>query len=536
VSKNYQSYIIGIILLIFPSVTSFFNIYSQQNGRENMLVSSIQSGALDTVCFLIDTVHINEVVKPTGYTPLVLALTANQTKIIKYLLNNKANPNIRCKGKTPLMFACEANNKRQIKLLLSKGSKVNETDSAGNTALIYAVQKQPHSVARLLLKHGALLNARNNAGFTARDMAHLSGNKPMLNYLRTMFENHLPNYFDGPYVFYRGKNKIEMFYFKYDSLKRRTYKYSCLSALNNTKGVIKNIAGDTLTDVVKTSFESGASFISGVEKMFVFGDIHGQCDSLKKFLINNHITDQFLNWTFGSGHLVFLGDIFDRGEQVTDVLWLIYKLENEAVQFGGKVHLILGNHEIMVLSGDLRYLTDKYYYLFKNLYFNYQNFYGNKTLLGRWLRSKNVILKINDNLFVHGGINPKLQQYNLSVDSINYKVRTYLNNKSKNKRKDPVMNFLIGADGPFWYRGMIPDDNGGPLSEEEVNRVFLYYNVNRIFVGHTIQSQITSYYSGKVYGLDVPFYLFAGKPMEAIYIESNNYFRVFSGGKKEKIK
>ena len=55
-----------------------------------------------------------------------------------------------------------------------------------------------------------------------------------------------------------------------------------------------------------------------------------------------------------------LGDVFDRGPNHLEILWLLYQLEAEAARAGGGVHLVLGNHEAMVLNGDLRYLNAKY--------------------------------------------------------------------------------------------------------------------------------------------------------------------------------
>ena len=69
--------------------------------------------------------------------------------------------------------------------------------------------------------------------------------------------------------------------------------------------------------------------------------------------------DSACHWTFGKGHLVICGDLFDRGNDVTAELWLLYKLEEEAKEKGGYVHTILGNHEIMNLSGDFPLCTAK---------------------------------------------------------------------------------------------------------------------------------------------------------------------------------
>ena len=105
-------------------------------------------------------------------------------------------------------------------------------------------------------------------------------------------------------------------------------------------------------------------------------------------LQNNGVIDKDFNWTFGNGHLVLTGDFVDRGEQVTEVLWLIYALEDKAKEAGGYVHYVLGNHEIMNMSGDLRYLNKKYVDNAALLNAHFVTLYGENSELGRWLRTK----------------------------------------------------------------------------------------------------------------------------------------------------
>ena len=91
-----------------------------------------------------------------------------------------------------------------------------------------------------------------------------------------------------------------------------------------------------------------------------FSDIHGQLDLMLEILRNNKVIDSNDNWAFGNGHMVITGDIFDRGEKVTEALWYLYGLERQAEALGGRLHLLLGNHEVMILNNDLRYLHPKY--------------------------------------------------------------------------------------------------------------------------------------------------------------------------------
>jgi hypothetical protein len=94
--------------------------------------------------------------------------------------------------------------------------------------------------------------------------------------------------------------------------------------------------------------------------LFIVADTHGEYEILVELLQKHRIIDAALRWSFRKGHLVFLGDVFDRGPNQTEILWLIYKLEAEAKQARGGVHLVLGNHEYMLMTGDVRYLNSKY--------------------------------------------------------------------------------------------------------------------------------------------------------------------------------
>src|SRR5580704_13147480 len=66
------------------------------------------------------------------------------------------------------------------------------------------------------------------------------------------------------------------------------------------------------------------------EKMLVLSDIEGEFENFRGLLIANHVMDNLYRWTFGRGHLVICGDLFDRGSDVAAELWLLYRLEDEA--------------------------------------------------------------------------------------------------------------------------------------------------------------------------------------------------------------
>ncbi|MEQ9007674.1 MAG: metallophosphoesterase, partial [Ekhidna sp.] len=123
---------------------------------------------------------------------------------------------------------------------------------------------------------------------------------------------------DGPYIFIEDQQLVE-------------------------KSVVEGVAvRKELTDAYDTIFRVQPSIFTGVDKIAALSDIHGQYDLAVEILRNNQIIDAELNWSFGDGHLVIVGDIFDRGDKVTVALWLIYELEQQARAVDGRVHYLLG--------------------------------------------------------------------------------------------------------------------------------------------------------------------------------------------------
>lgn len=118
--------------------------------------------------------------------------------------------------------------------------------------------------------------------------------------------------------------------------------------------------------------------------LFVVADTHGEYEILVQLLQNQGVIDGNLQWSFGSGHLVVLGDILDRGDRQTEILWLFYALEAAAEAASGGVHVLLGNHETHGwLGGDTRGLNPKYLHVAKVLGVDsYADLFGEDTVLG----------------------------------------------------------------------------------------------------------------------------------------------------------
>lgn len=236
------------------------------------------------------------------------------------------------------------------------------------------------------------------------------------------------------------------------------------------------------------------------DKLAVLSDVHGQFAVMRNLLQKQGIINQQLQWQFGTGHLVIVGDIVDRGEAVTESLWLLYQLEQQAREAGGQVHLLLGNHETMVLYDDVRYVNAKYLQVAQQLGTDYSSLFSKDTVLGAWLRSKPVLIQINDMLFVHAGLHPDYMALDMTLSEVNEHFRQSLGVAKNALKEVPILNFLYGSLGPIWYRGYFREQHA--ISDTQLTTLLRQLNISRIVVGHTSMDGIYSHHHGKVISVD----------------------------------
>src|SRR5210317_462188 len=189
--------------------------------------------------------------------------------------------------------------------------------------------------------------------------------------------------------------------------------------------------------------------VDNVDRVVAISDVHGAYDAMVETLRNVDIMDNELSWTGGTSHLVIVGDLLDRGPRSRDAMDLLMRLEEEAQSAGGRVHVLIGNHESMNMIGDLRYVSKEEYAAFaaeetpevrerwlaawaernnsdaETLRSRFDStfpagFFALRRALsaegkyGKWLLSKNVVAVINGTAFVHGGLPPELAEIGLA--------------------------------------------------------------------------------------------------------------------------
>lgn len=297
---------------------------------------------------------------------------------------------------------------------------------------------------------------------------------------------------DGPYAFYTEDNSIlELYWVCRDTIVHRTQPLA--ETIPVECGFHKPIqAAEPPSPLPEVRFEA--------RKIAALSDIHGQFEVLLELLRNNDIINETWDWNFADGHLVIAGDVFDRGPQQTEALWLLYQLDQQAVAHGGRVHMLLGNHETMVLYDDLRYLNSKYEHVASTLNRRFPELYGKDTVLGAWLHTRPVIVTVNDTVFMHGGLHPDYQELGMSVEDVNEHYRESLGIPRATLMETPVLQFLYGRLGPLWYRGYFRDQD--QLTSEQLDGLLESLSANQIVVGHTSFSGVYQHWNGRVINVD----------------------------------
>jgi len=285
----------------------------------------------------------------------------------------------------------------------------------------------------------------------------------------------------------------------------------------------------------------------GVERIVVFADVHGAYQELVSLLRETAVVDDALRWRAGRTHLVSLGDLLDRGADSRKVLDLLMRLESEARAAGGAVHQVLGNHEVMNIAGDLRYVSAAEYAAFAGAeddalrepawqrllaaepaasreefeavhprgYFAHRQAFSPAGRYGAWLLGKSFLLAINDTAFAHGGLPEMVAQ--LGLEEADRALRTQLAEYLQawgeiekelsparptgfQQRPDAVaamaaaeqadaLRTLQGAAvfttaGPTWFRGQALCN---PLVEtDNLEAALARLGVARLVIGHTV--------------------------------------------------
>jgi calcineurin-like phosphoesterase family protein len=295
--------------------------------------------------------------------------------------------------------------------------------------------------------------------------------------------------------------------------------------------------------------------IDGVERIVAVGDVHGAYDRLVEILRAAGLVDARLHWSGGRAHLVQLGDIVDRGGDSRKALDLLRRLEKEAARAGGAVHALLGNHEVMRMLGDVRYVSPGEYEAFvtarseetrENLLraaepesrerlrqeiplgrVEMDLAFGPQGEYGKWLRGHLAVVRINGILFLHGGISPALAATPCAV--VNDTVRRELTGDMAKLRSPAPDTMVTREDGPLWYRGLA---QGPPAFAPQVDEILAGQGARAIVIAHTVtpEGRIVRGFGGTVLQIDTgmqPAYVPSGRA-SALEIRGGTWTAIYT--------
>ncbi len=224
----------------------------------------------------------------------------------------------------------------------------------------------------------------------------------------------------------------------------------------------------------------------GIARVVALSDVHGAYDAMVETLGAAGVIDDDLAWSGGATHLVIVGDLLDRGPRSRDVMDFLMRLETEAPAAGGRVHLLIGNHESMNMIGDLRYVSAEEYAAFaadetaemrdrwyrawtKRLsadpedpavreqfdgrfpagYFALRRAFSSDGHYGRWLLTKPVIAVINGTAFVHGGLSPIVAD--IGLEGVNVDLQAQLAEYMRGVETLIEAEILLPTDNHYDY-------------------------------------------------------------------------------------
>jgi hypothetical protein len=266
--------------------------------------------------------------------------------------------------------------------------------------------------------------------------------------------------------------------------------------------------------------------VDGVPRIVAVGDVHGAYERFVAILRAAGILDERERWAGGRAHLVQLGDALDRGSEGPRVLDLLMRLERQARSAGGRVHALLGNHEVMNIMGDLRYVSPEEYQTFRTLksetlrhrayersleraqeaakakgekldevafrakfmeqvplgLVERSQAFSESGRYGSWLRGHDTVVVVNGVVFVHGGLTPEVAA--MGCDKVNSQVRREIGSDLGATLASPQASLAAGENGPLWYRGLTrgSEEELGP----QVDRVLGAADARAVVIGHTV--------------------------------------------------
>jgi len=261
---------------------------------------------------------------------------------------------------------------------------------------------------------------------------------------------------------------------------------------------------------------------SSATRTVAIGDLHGDLERTVTVLRLAGLVDEQGRWSGGSDVLVQTGDLLDRGDQGVETMDLLQRLQVEAEAAGGRVEVLLGNHEAMNMMGDLRYVT-------AGDIAGYGGDEARKLALGpggddgAWLRQRPVVTRVGRTVFAHGGVTPEMAE--LGIDALNAWAQAAVAGQASPE--------VLGDAGPMWYRGYL--QFGLTDACPALERALMSLKASRMVVGHTTQrsGEIAVRCNGTLLGIDTGISAHYGAHVAALEIRGDDAWALYPSGPED---
>ena len=242
------------------------------------------------------------------------------------------------------------------------------------------------------------------------------------------------------------------------------------------------------------------------------GDLHGDLAATRRALRLAGAIDAEDHWVGGPLVLVQTGDILDRGDDERALLDLTDRLRVEAQKAGGALIALSGNHEVMNVAQDFRYVTPAGFAQFAPEGGRDVAFRPGKSFAKR-LAERPIVAKVGDTVFVHAGVLPKHVAYGLS--RMSDEVRAWM----LGQRSEPPA-IVVAEDGLIWTR--VYSMAGRPADCAQLAQALAMLGAKRMVVGHTPQAEgINAACDGHVWRIDVGLAHHYGGPIQVLEIRGD---------------
>lgn len=255
-------------------------------------------------------------------------------------------------------------------------------------------------------------------------------------------------------------------------------------------------------------------------RLVAIGDLHADLPQALAVLQMAGLVDDAGRWSGGRDTLVQTGDTTDRGPDSGPVIALLRRLQDEARLAGGQVVPLLGNHEVMNMAGDWRYVTPEDVAQFGGVDARRAAFAATGDL-GGFLAGLHAVALVDGALFCHGGVSARFAA--AGPVALSQAIRRGL--------LDPPGGPELGDEGPLWYRGLLLADE--PQACQEAALVLAATGAQRLVMGHTTQKdgRILSRCGGAVLGIDTGIARHYGGHLAALELAAGDARAIYPTGR-----